>query len=77
VTAVYEFDGPGLRRKRLEAGLRLADLATAVGRSIPVLVHYQNGRTVPSIPVLLRLSDVLGCPPGDLFSLAENESLMT
>jgi transcriptional regulator with XRE-family HTH domain len=73
----YRFDGQELRRKRVEAGLRLADLATAVGRSVPALVHWQNGSTVPSLPVLLRLSDVLGCHPADLFTQEEQELVST
>jgi hypothetical protein len=67
----YRFDGPGLRKRRLEAGLSLGALADAIGRSVPALVKYQNGELMPSTGTLLALCAAFGCEPGALFCAVE------
>jgi transcriptional regulator with XRE-family HTH domain len=72
----FVFDGQVLRQRRIEAGLSLTDLAHAVGRSVPSLVHYQNGRTVPPTKALLKLCEVLDCEPSTMFRLVEGFRLV-
>ena len=51
--------GPRVRAARRLRGMTLNDLAAVTGYSASLLSRVENGKTVPSIPTLLRLSKAL------------------
>lgn len=59
--------GHRLREKRKAASLTLIDLATQAGVSKSLLSKIENGRTVPSLPVLLSLIKHLQMTPETFF----------
>lgn len=59
--------GHRLREKRKAANLTLIDLATRAGVSKSLLSKIENGRTVPSLPVLLGLIKQLQMTPEAFF----------
>lgn len=61
------FSGQRLRHARLRAGLKPERLAMLVDRSVYTIHEYEWGRSLPSVPALAALSDVLGCPIDDFF----------
>nr|WSY53807.1 helix-turn-helix domain-containing protein [Streptomyces sp. NBC_00886] len=57
--AARAFDGPALRDQRRLAGLTVAQLAAAVGRSVWVVWDYERGRVTPPVDVAAGLADAL------------------
>jgi DNA-binding XRE family transcriptional regulator len=51
-------------RRRLGSRPRIAP---RIGIHPDTLKAIERGRSLPSMPTLLRLAEVLGCAPGDLF----------
>lgn len=52
--------GARLKHARLLAGIRIRELAERVGCSEGMISKVENGRVVPSLPLLQRLVDALG-----------------
>ncbi len=59
--------GQRLRAVRKEKGMTLAELGENAGVSKSLLSKIENGRTVPSLPVLLNLISALDLLPEDFF----------
>jgi len=64
--------GPQLRRRRLSRGLSVTAVAEQAGVSKGFLSLAERGKTRVSVPVLLRICDVLGVTIGSLFTYPEN-----
>lgn len=64
--------GPQLRRRRLARGLSVTAVAEQAGVSKGFLSLAERGKTRVSVPVLLRICDVLGVTIGSLFSYPDN-----
>jgi transcriptional regulator with XRE-family HTH domain len=62
----YVLDGAEMRRRRKAKGLSSTQLAANVGRAEQTLSGYERNTSVPSVGVLGRICDVLGCKPSDL-----------
>lgn len=56
------FSGQRLREARVAAGLKPERLALLVGRSVYSIHEYERGRSLPSVRVLVALSDALDVP---------------
>ena len=57
-----------LERLRREAGLTMTKLSEISGVSYPTIVKIEAGRIAEvTVKTILRLSDALGCNPGDIF----------
>lgn len=52
--------GARLKHARMMAGLRMRELAEQVGCTDGMISKIENGRTVPSLPMLQRLVEALG-----------------
>ncbi|GAA1819368.1 helix-turn-helix transcriptional regulator [Actinomadura chokoriensis] len=63
------FSGRRLRTLRTAANITPDGLADMVGRSAFSVREYERGRVIPSVDVLARLADTLGCATDDLFEL--------
>lgn len=59
--------GKRIRSLRTERKQTLTELASTAGVSKGLLSKIENGRTVPSLPVLLSLIQALGLQPEDFF----------
>lgn len=59
-TRIIDVFGANLRRARLSGGFRLADVAEAVGVSIPHVSKIERGQNVPSIETADRLAYAVG-----------------
>lgn len=60
------FAGSRLRELRTTAGLRVEELAVAVGRGASMITSLELGRANPSLETLLALATVLDCEIGEL-----------
>lgn len=49
------------------------DLAEAAGVSRQSIISIERGRYVPSLPLALKLSAILGCRTDELFELREDK----
>ena len=49
-----------VRRRRAELGITQAQLAERAGVQQPAVARFETGGTMPTIPMLERLADVLG-----------------
>lgn len=58
--------GERLARARVAAGLTQEDVAEVLGISCQTLSSWENGKTVPNIGAVLRLSDTYGVALDDL-----------
>lgn len=61
-----DHDPVELRRRRIEAGRTLIDVAAAADISAGHLSELESGTRNPSPPLLLRLAETLGCTTTDL-----------
>ena len=61
-------DGDLLRRRRIEAGLRIVDLADKASSTLSHVSDIERGRRQPSPPLLSRIADALRCKPADLLN---------
>jgi transcriptional regulator with XRE-family HTH domain len=59
--------GKKIRRLRKQAGYKLVETADKAGVSKGLLSKVENGRTVPSLPVLLSIIQSLGLEPESFF----------
>ena len=66
--------GPRLRLARRLHGLTLKDLAAAAGCSESLLSKYENGRAVPTLPMLHRLARELGFNIGWMFDGGDGDA---
>lgn len=61
---VWEFDAKTfpdtLKELRLEKKLKQGELADLANVNITTIVNYENGYKVPTFPILIKLSAVLG-----------------
>ncbi|MDV9168742.1 helix-turn-helix transcriptional regulator [Streptomyces sp. W16] len=69
--AARAFNGPALRDQRRLAGLSVAQLATAVGRTPWTIWDYETGRTTPPVDVAAGLADALDLRLDQLLTRAE------
>lgn len=56
-----------IRKRRMELGLSQHQVAEALGLNQAAVCLWESGKTVPTVQNLIRLADILGCEPGDLF----------
>jgi len=61
----YELSFKDLRKRR---GFTQASLAEALGVEQPTVQRWENGSRSPDIPQMIRLAEVLGVEPGELFN---------
>lgn len=52
--------GRGLRSRRLELGLTLAQVADKAGLSLPYIANLERGRGNPTVGVIQRVAEALG-----------------
>lgn len=64
--------GPLLRRSRLDQSLTLAQLAARTNCSLSQLSKIETGKAIPSLPVLFKLSQVLGMDMNSFLSVPPN-----
>lgn len=50
-----------VREARKESGMTQEELATAVGVTQAAVTQWETGKSTPTLPVLIRLSETLGC----------------
>lgn len=63
-----------MRRRRVAAGLRLIDVASAAGIGESHLSELERGLRNPSPPTLLKIATALGCSTEDLMAPARTEA---
>ena len=56
-----------IRKFRQEAGITQAQLAAAIGKTVPCISQYENGIHIPPILVAMKIAKVLGCKWNELF----------
>ncbi len=66
--------GKHLKKLRKERKLKLTALAKSAGVSKGLVSKIENGRTIPSLPVLLSLINALDLTPGQFFEPLNFES---
>ena len=59
-------DGAKIRRLRESLGMTMKELAERVGVSEMQISYYERGVKTPSVPVFMRIADVLGVKMDDL-----------
>lgn len=69
--AARAFDGPALRDQRRLAGLSVAQLAAAVGRTEWALYAYETGRSTPPVDIAAGLAEALDLRLEQLLTRAE------
>jgi transcriptional regulator with XRE-family HTH domain len=73
-TVMRGFDRVALRRLRIEAGMRQADLAEATGIQRAQIARYEaDGGPVPQLPALHALAAALGVPASQLLTVNDDE----
>ncbi len=68
--------GNKLKECRKRMGLTLKELAAKTGFSSPLLSKIENGLTLPSIPTLSKIADVLGVDLDYFFRKEEEQGYM-
>ena len=63
----YTPAGAKIREYRERMGLSQKQLAAALGVDSSAVCLWENGKTAPTMKNLIRLAEVFGCSPGDLF----------
>ena len=61
---------PVFRRLRVDAGLRVVDVAQAAGVGVGTVKTWEEAVRVPKLPQLIALSGALGMRPSDVLRLA-------
>jgi len=69
-TVARRFSGDRLRAARVAAGLTAAEVAWTVDLTAESIHEYERGQSLPCVPVLVDLADLLGVPIDDLFERA-------
>lgn len=64
-----------LKKIRLERGLGQRQLAAAAGTTAATICRYEKGKRLPSLVLAMRIADVLGCKPEDLFAVEGKEAV--
>lgn len=64
-----------VRERRLELGRKLADVSAATGVSTGYLYAIENGSSIPSLPVLARLSHALELSLAEMLRTSASERL--
>ncbi len=59
--------GAKIRQFRERLGMSQKQLADALGLNQSAVALWETGKTTPTNQNLIRLADILGCKPGDLF----------
>lgn len=59
--------GSRIRAARESAGLTRTELAVEVGRSEQTIILYETGRHPAPTEIVVRIAEVLGIHPGELF----------
>jgi transcriptional regulator with XRE-family HTH domain len=67
--------GQALKQLRKNQGLTLAELAEQTQSHVGNLSRIERGLAKPSLDLLCRLAEALGCSITDIFSVAENRQL--
>jgi DNA-binding XRE family transcriptional regulator len=62
--------GQIVRQRRRQLDMTQHDLARRIGTSVPYIGHLESGKRHPSDRVVLKLAQVLGLNPRELFILA-------
>jgi transcriptional regulator with XRE-family HTH domain len=70
----FTLDPRKLRRLRMEAALSVTELARRSGCSPAHITMLEKDRHGPSLDLVARLTDVLGCTPKDLMPSEPSES---
>ncbi|NRA39650.1 MAG: helix-turn-helix transcriptional regulator [Planctomycetes bacterium] len=65
--------GLAIRERRKSQSLTLKDVAALTSLSSGLLSKIENSRTVPSLPVLMRIAEALHYPLSDLMRSIESE----
>jgi len=68
------FVGKRIKEIRLQKELKLVDLALKSGISKGLLSRIENGRTIPSLPVLFNIITTLNENPGSFFETLDPSS---
>ncbi|PCJ58320.1 MAG: DNA-binding protein [Planctomycetota bacterium] len=55
-----------IKARRLEKGLKVTEIANRCGLSKSVISKIENNRTIPSLPVLLKISKALEIDPSEI-----------
>lgn len=61
--------GQNIRLRRYEAGLTQRELAERINVSQAALNMFENDRRQPAFSTGLRIAEVLGCRPEDLYEI--------
>jgi len=56
---------------RVNAGLTQRDVAEKMGVSTNTVINWENGKTVPSVSMAWRLSELYGIPLDNIFFVAD------
>ena len=63
----YRDMGSRIKKARIRAGLSQEKLAEAADVGITHVSHIENGKTIPSVMVLIKIMNRLGISPDELF----------
>lgn len=72
----YKYVGERINRERLKYGLSLNELAQETGLSTSFLSLLENGKTLPSLKVLDKLSTFFSIHIADLFAVDEKQEFI-
>jgi transcriptional regulator with XRE-family HTH domain len=72
----YQYVGKRIRDERIKYGLSLNDLAKATGLSVSFLSLLENGKTVPSLKVLDKLTTYFSIHMAELFEEERQEEVI-
>ena len=56
---------------RVNAGMTQRDVAEKMGVSTNTVINWENGKTVPSVSMAWRLSELYGIPLDNIFFAAD------
>jgi transcriptional regulator with XRE-family HTH domain len=63
----YRDMGKRIKKARIQAGLSQEKLAEAADVGITHISHIENGKTIPSVMVLIKIMNRLAISPDELF----------
>jgi len=66
--------GKELQKARASAGISQEDLADGAGVHVSYVSQLERGLKSPTLGVMLRLADALGCSAWELVQAAENNA---
>lgn len=59
--------GEKIKQRREAAGMSQKELAAMIGVDASTISLWENGVTSPKMGNLVKLAEIFGCKPGDLF----------